>query len=123
MRSKLKNYFNDLKDDLEELGEDFRRHLYKPFKKPYKLYSRVKKKMGKRGRPALALAERIRGAIYVIVSMSIIYTTFITLTEGVTGLTEIVIFLINSFFGRILVFFIGVAYLIYGIWKIVMGCD
>ena len=74
-------------------------------------------------RPALALAERIRGAIYVIVSMSIIYTTFITLTEGVTGLTEIVMFLINSFFGRILVFFIGFAYLIYGIWKIVMGCD
>jgi hypothetical protein len=123
MRSKLKNYFNDLKDDLEELGEDFRRHFYKPFKKPYKVHSRVKIKMGKRGRPALALAERIRGAIYVIVSMSIIYTTFITLTEGVTGLTEIVMFLINSFFGRILVFFIGFAYLIYGIWKIVMGCD
>jgi Mrp family chromosome partitioning ATPase len=30
--------------------------------------------------------------------MSIIYTTFITLTEGVTGLTEIVVFLINNIF-------------------------
>ena len=123
MWKSLKEYFEDLREDSVELLDDFRERLINPSKKPYKIHRRVKKKMVKRGRSALALAERIRGVIYVVVSISIIFTAIIALTEGLAGLKEIIIFLIQSWFGRIVALFIGIAYLIYGIWKIVMGSD
>ncbi|WP_455367307.1 DUF1206 domain-containing protein [[Eubacterium] cellulosolvens] len=116
-------YFGDLREDIAELLDDFKEHLVNPFRRPYKIHREVKKKVGKRGRTALALAERIRGAIYVIVSLSIIFASLIALTEGVAGLREIVLFLVQSWFGRIVAFFVGIAYLVYGVWKIVMGSD
>lgn len=119
----LKEYFEDFIDDLEDLTEDFKNHLFNPFKKPRKVHYEVKKKVSKRGRPVLNLAERIRGTIYVIVGFSVAYATFIAYTEGVIGVQEIVLYLINSWIGRILIFFIGLAYLIYGVWKIIMGSD
>ena len=119
-----KEYLKDSIDDLKDLADDFRDHLFKnPFKKSSKIHRKVQKKVGKRGRPALILAERIRGVIHLIVGFSIIYATIIAYTEGVVGIQEMVHHLIHSWVGRILIFFIGTAYLIYGAWKIIMGCD
>ena len=124
MREDMKDYLKDLMDDLEDLAEDFRNHLYKkPFKRSYKMHRKVKKKIGKHWRPALALAERIRGVLYLIISISILAAAFIAYTDGVIGITEMLIYLIDSWVGRILLFFIGLAYFIYGIWKIIMGSD
>ena len=120
----MKEYLKDFIDDLEDLADDFKKHLFKkPFKKSRKIHSKTKKQVSKHGRPVLNLAERIRGAIYVIVGFSITYATFIAYTEGVIGVQEMVLYLIHSWIGRILIFFIGLAYLIYGLWKIIMGSD
>ncbi len=120
----MKEYFDDLIEDLSDLAEDIKEHLsMKPLRRPHKIHRKVKKKVVRSGRPAFALAERIRGVIYVIVSISIIYATIIAFTEGIAGLREIVIYLIRSWVGRIIALLIGIAYLIYGIWKIIMGSD
>ena len=120
----VKEYLRDLIDDLKDLADDFKKHLFKkPFKKSRKVHYKAKKKVSKHGRPALNLAERIRGTIYVIVGFSITYAAFIAYTEGVIGVQEMVFYLIRSWIGRIFIFFIGLAYLIYGVWKIILGSD
>ena len=91
MRENFIDYLEDLVDDMEDLGDDFKKHL---FRKPDKLHKKVKKKVGKRGRPALALAERIRGVIYLIVGASVIYAAFVASTEGIVGLSDLMVYLI-----------------------------
>ncbi|MFH1404155.1 MAG: DUF1206 domain-containing protein [Candidatus Altiarchaeota archaeon] len=114
------SYIKDVCYDLLDYMEDFKDHLVKKRKKAHK---RMRKGVGKKGRPAYALAERIRGVIYVIVGLSIAYSAFIGVVSGVTGMRDFASFMINNLVGRIIITSIGVAYLIHGTWKIVMGAD
>jgi hypothetical protein len=116
----MSEYLEDLVDDLRDIADDFIEHVTK---KPSKRHKKVKKRLGKKGRPAYALAERIRGVIYVVIGSSIIYAAIIASTEGIKGLTDIISYLIGSWPGRLTILFIGIANLVYGVWKLVMGCD
>ncbi|MBD3388750.1 MAG: hypothetical protein GF416_06745 [Candidatus Altiarchaeales archaeon] len=114
------SYFDDLAEDMLEYFEDFTDHLLKKGRKGHK---KTKKRLDKRSRPAYALAERIRGAIYVTVGLSVVYTALVGAVSGMTGVRDIVSFLINNWIGRCGITIIGFAYVVHGAWKVVMGAD
>lgn len=95
--------------------------LFKSCKKPKKGHKKLKKSTDKRARPIYGLAERIRGVLYLVIGLSVVYAAFIASMEGITGLTEVASALINSLPGRVILIVLGLSYVAYALWKIIMG--
>lgn len=70
-------------------------------------------------RPAYIFAERIDNLLKVVFGISIIASAFVASFWGFTRLSELTEFLITSIGGRILMFIIGVSYLLIAVWKLI----
>ncbi|MFH1788862.1 MAG: DUF1206 domain-containing protein [Candidatus Altiarchaeota archaeon] len=91
--------------------------------KPGKAGKKLKKKTGKNARHAYCFAERTRGVITSILGLTLILAAFIASPDRITGLKDIAGSLVHHWLGRTLLFAIGLAYLTYGLWKLIMGGD
>ena len=114
------SYFSDLWDDFWDYLEDFSKHL---FRWRWKSHKKTKKALNKRHRPLYSLAVKVRGLIYFTVGLSIIYTAYVGAVSGMTGVKDIVTFLITTWAGRLMITVIGISYIIHGGWKFVMGAE
>lgn len=116
-----------LRKDLRKLAEGFLDDVDDfcciIFKKRRKIHKRMKKGMGKQGKPAYSASERIRGFLYVIIGASLVLTAIIASRYGVTGIGDLLNLLINTWWGRLLILLIGAANLMYGLYKLIMGAD
>jgi len=117
---KCLKYLGDLVEDAGDAVYDFIDHLTG---KPGKLPKRIKKGTSKKGRPAYHLSEQVRGVINLAVGATIVYAAVVAATEGVSGLEDLAAFLVQNMWGRAILLAVGVAYITYGLWKIVMGGD
>lgn len=95
----------------------------KYIKKPGKAGKKLKKKTGKKGRHAYHFAERARGVIALVLGATLVLAAFIASPDRITSLKDIASFLVQHWLGRTLLFIIGLAYAVYGLWKIIMGGD
>lgn len=112
------SYLEEVLDDFFDYFEDFLEHLFHTEKR----FIKRSKKVSKSGEnPAYDLAVRIRGAINLLVGASVIYTSFIGAISGITGVKDIINLFMETWPGRLILFSVGLAYMINGMWKLVMG--
>jgi hypothetical protein len=116
----------EISDYFENIGEeavDFFKNFFKPCiykKKNVKDYKTVKMYgFLSLVRPAYIFAERIDNLLKAVFSVSIIASALVASFWGFTRLSELIEFLINSIIGRILMFIIGLSYLLIAVWKLI----
>ena len=80
-----------------------------------------KKEIKREGLIARDFAERVRGGVFFVFGLSAMAAAVIASTSGVLELQVIVHQLIESAWGRVLLFLIGIAYFIAGSWRILTG--
>ncbi len=115
----LKEFWEELTDEIGDFFEDYAEHLFK--KKP--THSPKKKTAVINGalvvvRPAYLFAERIDNIIKIVFGVSLSISAFTATFLGFSSLSQLVDVLINSFWGRSIMFAIGISYLLTAFWKL-----
>ena len=100
---------------------DWRKELRNFQFKQEQRHEAFKKELKKEGLIARDFAERMRGGVFFVFGLSAMAAAVIASTSGVLELQVIVQNLIESAWGRILLFLIGLAYFIAGVWRIMTG--
>lgn len=70
-----------------------------------------------RTKRAYQFTERVESIIKMLFGISVIISAIVATVWGFIGLSDLVEVLINSILGRIALFFVGVSYLINGLWR------
>jgi hypothetical protein len=113
---------SDYFEDIGEEAKDFFKNFFKPYdyKKPIKNDYKTIKAYGfmQYVRPAYVFAERIDNILKILFSISIITSALVASIWGFTRLSELIEFLITSTIGRIIIFIIGLSYLLIAVWKL-----
>lgn len=116
----------EISDYFENIGEeaaDFFKNFFKPYdhKKPTEEDYKTIKMYGfmQYVRPAYIFAERIDNLLKILFSISIITSALVASIWGFTRLSELIEFLIASTIGRVIIFIIGVSYLLIAVWKLI----
>lgn len=116
----------EISDNFEQIGEeavDFFKNFFKPSKYEEKDLEKYRHASiyGFVGlvRPAYIFAERLDNLLKVVFSISIIASALVASVWGFTRLSELIEFLINTIAGRILLFIIGLSYLLIAVWKLI----
>lgn len=113
----LKHFFFELKDEAADFFEDFgeaifhvRRHIRLP--RTVTIGGMVTTV-----RPAYLFAERLENLLKVIFGVSIVISAFSATFVGFTKLSDLLSVLMFTIFGRVLMGFIGISYLLTALWK------
>ena len=109
----------EISDYFENIGEeasDFFKNFFKPYvhKKPTEGDYKTIKMYGfmQYVRPAYIFAERIDNILKILFSISIITSALVASVWGFTRLSKLIEFLITSTIGRVIIFIIGLSYLL-----------
>lgn len=114
---KIKDAFEELSEEAEDFFEDF----FDLFKK--KKISRPLKEVDWFGstvsvRPAYLFAEKIESLLKIIFGVSIFISAIFASLYGFASTSQLLKTLIVSYLGRIVLAFVGLSYLIIGLWKL-----
>ena len=114
---------SDFFEDIREEAADFFKNFFKPYDQK-KSTEEDYKTITMYGfmqyvRPAYVFAERIDNILKILFSISIITSALVASIWGFTRLSELIEFLIASTIGRIIIFIIGVSYLLIAVWKLI----
>ena len=82
---------------------------------------KIRKKTAKSGVRAISFAERTRGVMAFILGATLIVSAVIASADGITGIKDVARYLLSHWVGRVLLAAVGISYLTYGAWKIIMG--
>jgi len=115
----MKESFLELLEEIEDFIEDFCEQIFRTRKKSTHKVKKLKLYGTEVSvRLAFVFAERVENLLKLIFGCSICVSAIVSSFWGLTGLSDLLKVLINSLFGRIVMFTIGFCYLIIGVWKI-----
>lgn len=115
----MKDFIEEIADEISDFFEDFREHaLRKGVKQKVQTKEAVINGVLVNVRPAYIFAERIDNLLKILFGISITVSAFTASFFGFATLSQLVESLVNSLWGRIIMFVVGISYLIIAIWKL-----
>lgn len=112
------HFLEELWEEAADFFEDFWDHLTEREITAKKTKTLVVSGAEVAVRPAYLFAERIDNLLKFIFGLSIALSAFTATFLGFSSLSELVDTLINSVWGRVSMFIIGISYLIIALWKL-----
>jgi hypothetical protein len=111
--------FEELFEEVEDFFEDFWEHvLRRQPKEPVKERRAVINGVAVAVRPAYIFAERVDNLLRIIFGLSILVSAITASFLGFSTLSDLLGILIFTWWGRIVMFAIGLSYFVIGIWKL-----
>lgn len=115
----LKEFFEELLDEVSDFFEDYAEHLFgKKPKHPPKEKRAVVDGALVVVRPAYLFAERIDNLLKIVFGVSIFISAITATFLGFSTLSALLDVLINSLWGRSIMIVIGISYVLTAFWKI-----
>ncbi len=113
------HFASELWDEIDDFFEDLWEHLTdKKRTKPIQERQAVINGTLLTVRPAYIFAERIDNLVKIVFGVSIMISAVTATFLGFQTLSDLLAVLINSLWGRTIMFFIGSSYLLIALWKI-----
>lgn len=114
----LINFFTEIWDEAEDFFDDFGEHLFNR-RRQREIEDRRVKLNGviTKVRPAYLFAERLDNMLKLLFGFSMCISAVTASFYGYSTLSQLLTALINSPWGRVIIFVIGMSTLITGIWK------
>ena len=115
----MKDFFEEIIEEIEDFFEDYKEHLLKKeSKKTHPTRKIIQNGVLVSVRPAYLFAERIDNVLKIIFAASICISAFTATFLGFVKLSDLLEVLINTLPGRALMFFIGACYFITAFWRL-----
>lgn len=106
--------FKEFIEEGKDFFEDIFEHLFQKNNHKEKDHTAVLE----RTRLAYLFTQRVDNLIKIIFGISILVSAIIASVWGVTAVGDLVRTLITSLFGRVVLIFIGISYIVNGIWRL-----
>jgi hypothetical protein len=114
----MSELWDEIWDEFTDFFEDFWEHLKRTPQEGVKSKTAVVGGVKVAVRPAYLFAERIDSLIKIVFGISLTVSAFTATFFGFASLSQLVEVLINSVAGRLIMFTIGVSYLVIAFWKL-----
>lgn len=114
----MKDFFEELWDELTDFIEDFDEIITKRPHKKIKFRSVLINGVVVRVRPAYIFAERIDHTLKLLIGLSIVISTFTVSFFGFASLSDLIDILVKSVLGRGIMFILGLSYMVTALWKL-----
>jgi hypothetical protein len=116
----MNDFIEEIKEEFADFFGDFFEHTTKrhPKHKPANKEALINGVLVN-VRPAYLFAERVDNLLKIIFGSSIAISAFTASFFGFATLSQLVETLVNNWWGRIIMFGVGISYLIIAIWKLI----
>lgn len=106
--------FEEIIEEAKDFFEDIFEHFFKKDHRKHKEAPEI----AKRTHLAYQFTERVDSLMKIIFGFSISVSAIISTVWGFTAVGDMVRTLVNSWAGRIILIFIGISYLVNGLWRL-----